>query len=79
MAPAMLRVMPTSDLPCPTHDGRKHGRLHRKDAPKEGHLVVDNVFHRRRIAFGELQLIAEGDAALEGYGADPMPAPAQER
>jgi hypothetical protein len=72
MAPAMLRVMPTGDLPVPSHDGRKHVPLLRAGAPAEGHLVPDNLHNRRRILFGELLLLAEGEAALPKP--DPLPA-----
>jgi hypothetical protein len=64
MAPAMLRVMPTGDLPVPSHDGTKLRHLKREGAPAAGHMVPDNLHNRRRILFGELLLLAEGDAAL---------------
>ena len=62
--PGYLRVTPSGDLPTPTHDGEGGRLVLRKGAPPEGHLVADNVFNRRRILFGELVLLAEGDAAL---------------
>nr|WP_294547674.1 hypothetical protein [uncultured Rhodopila sp.] len=62
--PAMLRVLPAGQLPVPTHDGSKIVHLRRAGSPKEGHLVPDNLHNRRRIMFGELELLAEGPAAL---------------
>lgn len=59
-----LRVMPherVGSLHVPIGGGRKIGR---DDAPKEGHLVMDSHFIRRRLHFGELVLLAEGPAAL---------------
>jgi hypothetical protein len=69
--PGYLRVMPVGDHPVPVHDGRKHGWLRREGAPAEGHLVPDTLHNRRRILFGELTLLAEGDAALPRGAAAP--------
>jgi hypothetical protein len=64
MTAQYLRVLPHSSLgatPVPMPDGSK---LHRHNAPAEGHLVMDSLFVRRRIMFGELELLAEGPEAL---------------
>ena len=63
-APNMLRVRPhkaVGDLPVPLEDGTKltHAR-----AGKHGHLVADTMYIRRRIRSRELELLAEGAAAL---------------
>lgn len=56
-----LRVRPLLDVPVPLGGGRT---LTTADCPAEGALVVDDIFVRRRIHFGELELLAEGAAAL---------------
>jgi hypothetical protein len=64
MTNSYLRVVPTAamgELPVPLGDGRK---VTRAAAPPEGYLIADSVFVRRRIASGELELKAEGPAAL---------------
>ena len=85
-APHMLRVRPhrlVGDRPVPLEDGTKltHGR-----AGTDGFLVRDSSFIRRRIMFGELELLAEGPDALPAAieakatkaaaAAAPPPAPA---
>lgn len=63
-APKMLRVRPhksVGDLPVPLADGT---RLTHERAGAHGHLVADSAYIRRRIAAGELDVVAEGAAAL---------------
>lgn len=63
-APNMLRVRPHEKigaLPVPLEDGT---RLTRDMAGTHGHLLPDSVYVRRRIAAQELELLAEGAAAL---------------
>jgi hypothetical protein len=64
MTTLYLRVIPTEAMGAmgvPLGDGRK---VTRAASPPEGHLIADSVFVRRRIAAGELELLAEGAAAL---------------
>jgi hypothetical protein len=62
--PSMLRVRPADgvgDRPVPLEDG---SRLSRANCPAEGKLVRDTIYVRRRVLFGELEIVAEGAAAL---------------